>query len=142
MPTASGLARRVIQAAKRRIAYKLGFISDQKFYLDSGIIRPRTDVERIMLYSDAVDIEFVLPVDGSKAHNSYRPRFVYGLSNATIDPLSGLVYDVMGQFVAESSSWLALRQLYSWPQPNIGVPHSKMDGEFIFLANNGYYHWL
>src|ERR1700682_4614977 len=70
-----GLARRVLQAAKRKIIYHLGFVSDQKFYLDSAIVRPRTDVERIMLYCDAVDIEFLLPVDGSKARNSYRPRF-------------------------------------------------------------------
>jgi hypothetical protein len=137
-----GLARRALQAAKRKIVGKLGFVSDQKFYLDSGIVRQRTDVERITLYSDTVDIEFVLPVDGSKARNSYRPRYVYALSDATIDPLPGLVYDAKGQFVAESSSWLALRQFYSWPQPNIGVPRSKMAGEFIFLANNGYYHWL
>ena len=140
--SARGLARRALQAAKRRIVYQLGFVSDQKFYLDSGIVRPRTDIERIMLYCDAIDIEFLLPLDGSKARNSYRPRFVYGLSDATIDPLSNLVYDSNGQFVAESSSWLALRQFYSWPQPKMRVPRSKLSGEFILLPTNGYYHWL
>jgi capsular polysaccharide biosynthesis protein len=137
-----GLARRALQAAKRKVIYRLGFVSDQKFYLDSGIVRPRTDVERIILYSDAVEIEFVLPVDGSKTRNVYRPRFVYGLSDATIDPVSNLVYDAKGQFIAESSSWLALRQFYSWPQPQLKLPGSKLAGEFIFLPNNGYYHWL
>ena len=137
-----GLARRAIQAAKRRIIDKLGFVSDQKFYLDSGIVRPRGDVERIALHSDAVEIEFILPVDGSKARNVYRPRFVYGLADATIDPISNLVYDAKGQFIAESSSWLALRQFYSWPQPQIRVPGSRLSGEFIFLPNNSYYHWL
>ena len=137
-----GFVRRALQAAKRKIVYQLGFVSDQKFYLDSGIVRPRGDVERIMLYSDAVDIEFALPVDGSKTRNSYRPRFVYGLSGATIDPISNLVYDSNGQFIAESSSWLALRQFYSWPQPNIRVPRFTLPGEFILLPNNGYYHWL
>jgi hypothetical protein len=140
--SAHGLARRALQAAKRKIIVHLGFVSDQKFYLDSGMVRPRVDVERIMLYCDAVDIEFVLPVDGSKARNSYRPRFVYGLSDATIDPISNLVYDSHGQFIAESSSWLALRQFYSWPQPKIRVPGSRLHGEYIFLSNNGYYHWL
>ena len=94
------------------------------------------------LHSDAVEIEFVLPVDGSRARNFYRPRFVYGLTDATIDPISNLVYDSEGQFIAESSSWLALRQFYSWPQPNLRKPGSKLSGEFIFLPNNGYYHWL
>src|SRR5713101_940989 len=111
--SAHGLARRALQAAKRRIIYQLGFVSDQKFYLDSGMVRPRADVERIMRYCDAVDIEFLLPVDGSKARNSYRPRFVYGLSDPTVDPISNLVYDSNGQFIAESSSWLPLRQFYS-----------------------------
>jgi hypothetical protein len=137
-----GFARRVLQAAKRKIITHLGFVSDQKFYLDSGMARPRTDVERIMLYCNAVDIEFLLPVDGSKARNSYRPRFVYGLADATIDPISNLVYDSSGQFIAESSSWLALRQVYDWPRPKMRVPVSRLPGEFIFLPNNGYYHWL
>jgi capsular polysaccharide biosynthesis protein len=142
MADTHGLARRALQAVKRKVIYQLGFVSDQKFYLDSGIVRPRTEVERIVLYSDAVEIEFVLPVDGSKTRNFYRPRFVYGLSDATIDPVSNLVYDAKGQFIAESSSWLALRQFYSWPQPQLKLPGSKLTGEFIFLPNNGYYHWL
>lgn len=137
-----GLARRIRQAAKRKIVNRLGMVSDQKFYLDSGMVSPRTDVERIMLYCDAVDIEFLLPVDGSKARNSYRPRFVYGLTDATIDPIPNLVYDSNGQFVAESSSWLPLRQFYNWPQPNISAPTSRLGGEFIFLPSNSYYHWL
>lgn len=140
--SAHKLARRALQAAKRKAVNHLGFVSDQKFYLDSGIVTPRTDVERIALYCDAVDIDFLLPVDGSKARNSYRPRFVYGISDAIIDPISNLVYDSNGQFIAESSSWLALRQFYSWPQPKIRVPRSRLSGEFIFLADNGYYHWL
>jgi hypothetical protein len=140
--SAHGLARRALQAAKRKVVNQLGFVSDQKFYLDSGMVKPRADVERIMRYCDAVDIEFILPVDGSRARNCYRPRFVYGISDATIDPISNLVYDPNGQFIAESSSWLALRQLYSWPQPKIRVPRSRLPGEFIFLPHDGYYHWL
>lgn len=140
--SAQRLARRALQAAKRKVVNHLGFVSDQKFYLDSGIVAPRTDVERVALYCDAVDIEFLLPVDGSKARNCYRPRFVYGISDAIIDPISNLVYDSKGQFIAESSSWLALRQFYSWPQPKISVPRSRLPGEFLFLADNGYYHWL
>lgn len=142
MGSTNGLARRALQAAKRKIIYRLGFVSDQKFYLDSGIVQPRSDVERITLFCDAVDIEFVLPVDGSTARNSYRPRFVYGLTDATVDPIPNLVYDAKGQFIAESSSWLALRQFYSWPQPHVRVPGSRLTGEFIFFPSNGYYHWL
>jgi hypothetical protein len=137
-----GLARRILQAAKRKLIYRAGMVSDQKFYLDSGMVSPRADVERIALYCDAVDIEFHLPVDGSRARNSYRPRFVYGLTDATVDPIPNLVYDCNGQFVAESSSWLPLRQFYTWPKPQIRPPRSTLRGEFIFLPNNSYYHWL
>lgn len=139
---AQGFARRALQLVKRKIITRLGFVSDQKFYLDSAMVRPRTDVERIMLYCDVAGIEFLLPLDGSRARNFYRPRFVYGLTDATIDPISSLVYDSSGQFIAESSSWLALRQFYDWPQPSMRVPGSRLSGEFIFLPNNGYYHWL
>src|SRR5215467_4381180 len=99
MGSTRGLARRMLQAAKRQLIYQAGMVSDQKFYLDSGMVRARTDVERITLYCDAVDIEFQLPVDGSRARNCYRPRFVYGLADATVDPISNLVYDSNGQFV-------------------------------------------
>ena len=132
----------MLQRAKRRLLSRLGMVSDQKFYLDSAIVKPRKDVERIMLHSDAVNIEFVLPVDGSRAQNLYRPRFVYGLADATIDPISSLVYDSNGQYVAESSSWLQLRQFWDWPQPEIRVPSTKLRGEFILLPSNHYYHWL
>ena len=142
MDTARALARRMLQAAKRRTLARLGMVSNQKFYLDSAIVQPRQDVERIMLHSDAVDIEFVLPVDGSRARNSYRPRFVYGLSDATIDPIPSLVYDSNGQYIAESSSWLQLRQFWDWPKPRIGVPRARLAGDFIFLPSNNYYHWL
>lgn len=140
--SAHRLARRALQAAKRKIVQQLGIVSDQKFYLDSGMVMQRTDVERIMLHCNEVDIEFTLPVDGTKVRNSYRPRFVYGLADATIDPVSNLIYDLNGQFIAESSSWLALRQLYSWPQPTLRKPRSRLPGESIFLPSNGYYHWL
>jgi len=136
------LARRVLQASKRKLVQQLGFISDQKFYLDSAMVQPRTDVDRIAVHSEAVEIEFLLPVDGAKVRNYYRPRFVYGLNGVTVDPIPNLVYDSDGQFIAESSSWLALRQFYSWPVPKIRVPSYKLRGEFIFHPSNGYYHWL
>lgn len=85
MDSTQGIARLMLQAAKRRVIYQLGFISDLEFYLDLEMVRPRTDVERIMLYFDEVDIEFLLPVDGSKTRNLCRRRFVCGVSDATID---------------------------------------------------------
>jgi hypothetical protein len=135
-------ARRAVQALKRRLLVRLGMVSDQKFYLDSSIVKPRSDVERIALYSDAVALEFILPVDGLRTQNIYRPRYVYGLSNAIVDPFPNLVYDSRGQYIAESSSWLQLRQFWDWPRPLIGPPRRRLAGEYIFFPTNGYYHWL
>lgn len=138
----ANVVRRAVNALKRKAIIRLGLVSDQKFYLDSAIVKPRGDVERIALHSDSVDLEFTLPADGSKARNSYRPRFVYGIADATVDAISNLVYDGKGQFIAESSSWLAMRQLYSWPSPQIRRPRAELRGEYVFLPTNGYYHWL
>lgn len=142
MPSTHGLLRRAVRALKRRMLLGLGMVSDQKFYLDSSIVRPRQDVERIELHSDAVTLQFILPTDGLKTQNVYRPRYVYGLSEATVDPIPNLVYDHRGQYIAESSSWLQLRQFWDWPKPWIRRPWRKLSGEYIFLPSNSYYHWL
>jgi capsular polysaccharide biosynthesis protein len=139
---AQSLVRRAVQALKRRMLVRMGVESDQKFYLDSGIVKPRQDVERIALHSDAVSLEFILPVDGLRTQNIYRPRYVYRLSDAIVDPISNLVYDSRRQYIAESSSWLQLRQLWDWPKPRISAPVRRLAGEYIFFPANGYYHWL
>jgi hypothetical protein len=53
MALTQGLARRMHQAAKRKMLCRLGMVSDQKFYLDSGMAKPRTDIERIKLHCDS-----------------------------------------------------------------------------------------
>jgi len=136
------LWQRTWQAGKRKISRRLGFLSDQIFYLDSAMKTPRSDVERLALYSPAVQLDFLSPVDLSPMHNFYQPRHVYGIGDATVDPLSGLVYDHAGVFIAESSSWLPSRQFYSWPKPFLKKHHHVLRGEYIFFPTNGYYHWL
>lgn len=133
---------RAVQALKRRLITRLGCVSDQKFHLDSLMVSPRNDVERIGLYSEATQMTIQLPVNRSKLPLFYQPRRIYRLTDAIADPLSGLIYDAAGQFVAESSSWLSLRQLWSWPRPYIKVPKRKLHGNHVFLPVNGYFHWL
>jgi hypothetical protein len=142
MSSTHGLPRRALQALKRRVVIRLGIVSDQKFYLDSGIVKPRQDVERITLHSAAVTLDFILPVDGSKTQNVYRPRYVYGLREAIVDPIPNLVYDSRGQYIAESSSWLQLRQFCDWPKPWMSPPRRRLAGECILFPTNSYYHWL
>lgn len=133
---------RVEQALKRRLITRLGCVSDQKFHLDSVMVSPRNDVERLGLYSETTEVSAPLPVNGSTLALHYLPRRIYRLTRAIADPVSGLIYDSAGQFVAESSSWLGLRQLWSWPKPYVKVPRKTLPGNYLFLPVNGYFHWL
>src|SRR4051794_7980411 len=133
---------RAEQAIKRRVIAKLGVVSSQTFHLDSFMISPREDVDRLGVYSEALDAPCRLPADGSNFTQHYRKRHIYRIERATIDPASGLVYDADGQFIAESSSWLPLRQLWSWPKPRIPPRTDIFPGEYVFLPGEGYFHWL
>jgi len=62
-----------------------------------------------MLYEDffrlGVQKDRAVPLQTERAdqsRNLYRPRFVYGSADATIDPIPSLVYDSQGQYIAES----------------------------------------
>ena len=135
--------RRVSSAARRWVTRRMGFVSDQRFYLDSPMMAPRADVERIETYAEPVDVQFELPANGWLTTHSYPPRFVYRLSGATVDPVSNLVYDHRGVFVAESASDLPLRRLYDWPQPQLRPSREVLRGEFVFLPSNpNLYHWI
>jgi hypothetical protein len=130
-------------ALKRKLIQKAGLVSDQKYFLDSHFKEQRTkDVERVALYSDVCSVEYKQPINGNKVLNYYPPRYIYRLSEPIVDPISGLVYDSEGEFIAESSSWRPLRLLYSWPKPKVKTNIKKLKGEYLFLPNEGYFHWL
>ncbi len=120
----------------------LGLLNESRFYLDSGMAIPRADVDRLAVYAPSVESDFILPVDGSPARNTFRPRYVYALSDAIIDPHTGLIYDATGEYIAESSSWWPLLQLYNQPQSQVGSPRATLPGAYVFLPDNRYYHWL
>jgi hypothetical protein len=141
--TEPAAGRRAESAVRRKLVQRLGLVSDQRFYLDSFMVSPRADVERIATYAKAVDVRFTLPATGWSTTHSYPPRFVYRLSGATVDPTSNLVYDQKGDFIAESASDLPLRRLYDWPRPRLRPPSEVVRGEFIFLPSNpNMYHWI
>ena len=140
VPAAS---RRATSVIRRKVIRRLGLISDQRFYLDSCMVAPRTDVERIGTFAPAVDVRFAIPATGWCATHSFAPRFAYRLAGATVDPVSNLVHDHKGDFLAESASELPLRRLYDWPRPHLRLPKEVLRGEFIFLPSNpNMYHWL
>ena len=128
---------------KRKAIQRLGMVSDQKYYLDSHFKVQRTkEINRIDVYSDNCEVEYIQPFNNQVIKNFYPKRYVYKLVNVSVDPISNTVYDSNGDYIAESSSWRPLRKLYSWPQPNIKSPRKALKGTYLFLSNDGYFHWL
>jgi hypothetical protein len=137
------LSTRAAMRGRRSLTRLAGVKSGQSFYLDSYMVVPRSSVERIALYADHCTVKFQLPANAWPTTFSYPRRYVYRIPQATIEPLSGLVYDCSGNYIAESSSQIPLRRFLSWPRASLRRPTSQTSGEFVFLPSNAnYYHWL
>ncbi len=135
--------RRTLMFVKRILIRKLGLVSDQFFFLDSHMQSQRKKgVKRLSVYSVPKEVSYHGVFNGQTAKNYYPERYVYMLDNASIDPLSGFVYDEDGVYIAECSAWYFLRNFYSWPKPFIRKPRKKFNGQFIYLHDIGYWHWL
>jgi len=135
--------RQGLMLLKRVLIRKLGLVSDQFFFLDSHMLAQRdVGVERLDVYSPPVETSYEGPFSSQLVKNFFPQRYIYKLDNATIDPLSGFIYDEEGVFIAESSAWYILRNFYSWPKPFIRKPRKKLMGQYIYLHDIGYYHWL
>ncbi len=134
---------KILLRVKRKIINYLGLVSDQYFYLDSYMEQRREKgIERIALYSPSCEVEFITPSNGKLIKSFFLDRYLYKLDEASIDPISGFIYDQEGIFIAESSAWNLLRGFYSWPKPFIKIPKKILNGDYIFLNDIGYGHWL
>lgn len=135
---------RVSLKIRRDIIRLLGVRSKENFFLDSPIVIPRNDVERIGIY--AKPETFVVPhliQKGDMVTYSFQRRYIYEIPNAIIDPITGLVYDQHGKFIAESSAWEPIRLLSEIPRPRIKIPSVMLKGTYVFLPTTPtYYHWL
>ncbi len=128
---------------RRNLIQKLGLVSDQFFFLDSHMLsRREKGIERLDIYSSTKEVEYHGVFNNQLIKNFFPERYVYKIDNASIDPLSGFIYDTDGVFIAESSAWYILRNFYSWPKPFIKTPKKKLKGRYIYLHDIGYYHWL
>lgn len=134
---------RIFFKIKRILINRLGIISDQFFFLDSYMAVKRDEgIERLDIHSPQSEIEFIVPANGKLIKSFLPERYVYRLSDPIIDPQSGFIYDHKGVFIAESSAWNLLRGFYSWPKPYIRKPKKTLTGEYIFINDIGYGHWL
>lgn len=135
--------RRAFMHLKKVLIRRLGLVSDQFFFLDSHMLsRTGPAVEKLAVYSNTEKFSYTTPFNGNEIINCYPERYIYGLDESVVDPLSGFIYDSAGIFIAESSAWNILRNFYSWPKPFIRKPKKILLGQYIFLHDIGYYHWL
>jgi len=138
------LVQRAALYVKRRAVTSLGMRLRENYHLDSPLVPPRTDVRRIGIHTEAqAYTRSSLMNEGTDVTYSFQRRYIYELRDATIDFLTGLVYDQRGKLIAESSAWQTNRLLCDIPQPRIRVPKYSLAGHFIFLATtSNLYHWL
>ena len=127
----------------KRIARKA--INDQTFQITYLLRDERpleVDCEVLGTYSKGVAIECLDPRSGVALGHSFYPRFEYLLHNVIVEPSQGLLYNLEGKFIAESTTW-PLYQLYSsfpWkPQKTVSA---KVEQNAILVSSNSYGHWL
>lgn len=138
------LLRRIDMKIKRDLIRLCGVRARELCFLDSPIVAPRDDVERIGIYAKAED--FTVPHlthEGDMVTYSFQRRYIYEIPNAIIDPYTGMVYDQYGNYIPESSAWEPTRLLTEIPRPRIKSPSVTLKGKYVFLpATPTYYHWL
>ena len=127
----------------KRIARKA--INDQTFQITYLLRDERpleVDCEVLGTYSKGVAIECMDPRSGVTLGHSFYPRFDYLIHNVIVEPSQGLLYNLEGKFIAESTTW-PLYQLYSsfpWkPRKSVSATVEK---NAILVSSNSYGHWL
>jgi hypothetical protein len=76
-----------------------------------------------------------------------RNRNLFIMSPATVDTISGRVYDTEGKFLADSSAWSPPHAVFRWiaPLPKRFLSATKLSGtnkHKTFVPSQLYYHWL
>jgi hypothetical protein len=76
---------------------------------------------------------------GSKASQR---KMVFRVENATVDLISGYVFDKDLKFLADSSSWNLAHSMVRFPAPPRRSRVIDRAIDFAFLTSEAYYHWL
>ncbi len=138
------LFSRVSLKVRRGLIAKLGLKLTNNYFLDSPYMGPKINVKRVGVHSEMQNIKMPSIFDSKEIFTfSFPKRFIYEIPNATIDPVTGLVYDEKGFLIAESSAWDHQRLLAEIPRPIIRMPKRCLEGRYLFLPTTPtYYHWL
>ena len=107
---------------------------------DEGPIR--VDHEAVGQYSSDTLVECFDPRNGLRLGHFFNPRYEFMLHNIVVEPIQGLVYNLSGDFLAESTTW-PIFQLYSaFPWKPGNKFHPKEVRPAILVTSNRYGHWL
>ena len=127
---------------KRLAGHSVGLASPRITYLlrDEAPINIRN--EFLSRYSEKCVVESIDPRNNALLGHYFNIRSTYLLDEVILEPVQGLVYDLNGSLLAESTVW-PLFQLYSsfpWKPSNI---RETVDvGQVILVTSNAYGHWL
>ncbi len=120
-------------------------INDQTFQVTYLLRDERpleVDCEVLGTYANSVSIKCMDPRNGIFLGHTFYPRFDYLLHNVIVEPVQGLLYNIDGKFIAESTTW-PIYQLYSsfpWkPQKSVSA---KVEQNAILISSNSYGHWI
>ena len=93
-------------------------------------------------YSEGTSISSFDHRNGNIVGHYFNARNVYCLREAVIEPVQGLVYDLSGSLLAESTVWPLYQLYYSFPWMPKHITKVIDVGESILITSNAYGHWL
>jgi hypothetical protein len=80
--------------------------------------------------------------NGKTLGHYFNSRDIYSLADVVVEPRQGLIYDLDGSLIAESTVW-PLRQLFnSFPWRPRGVYDTLDIGECFLIPSSAYGHWI
>lgn len=128
--------------AKRKLLSQFGFKPNNAVSLQRGEKPALLNIKFLGVYSKASHIEIDDLRNNTKRGHYFNERNFYKLSNVIIEPHQGLIWDERGKFIEESSNY-PIYQIYSsfpWNPKHKRI--ERVNGTYLFLPTNGYWHWL
>ena len=126
----------------RSLGKSLGISAPQITYLirDEAPVTVRNKF--FQSYSERMAVEIYDPRNGGVQGHFFNSRSVFLLDEVILEPRLGLIYDLNGFLLAESTVWPLFQLFSSFPWRPKRVD-SKIDvGNVILIPSNAYGHWL
>ena len=133
---------RVRTAIKRKVMTAITGGAPRFTYLRRDESEANLDFEILWRYSEGVNLITFDPRSNINLGHYFNPREVYILRKVILEPRLGLVYDLNGSLLAESTNWPLHQQFNSFPYIPKKVKGMPSIENAIHVSSSGYGHWL